>query len=49
VPACREARGLIARKAELTHSGGEVAEIRECWEELRRLEQEVAPVEGLAK
>jgi hypothetical protein len=39
VAACREARELIALKAELTHSGGEPAEIQKCWAELHRLAQ----------
>lgn len=38
VPACREARQLIALKAELTHSGGDPAEIRRCWDQLKELE-----------
>lgn len=40
VPACREARQLIALKAELTHSGGDPSEIRKCWDDLKRLEDE---------
>jgi Butirosin biosynthesis protein H, N-terminal/Domain of unknown function (DUF4872) len=39
IPPCREARELLARKAEFTHSGGTPAEIRECSEELGRLDQ----------
>ncbi len=38
IPACREARQLIAHKAELTHSGGDPEEIKRCWEELQKLE-----------
>lgn len=37
IPACREARELIALKAELTLSGGDTGEIRKCWDELQRL------------
>ncbi len=36
-PACREARELLDRKAELARSGGPVREIRACWERLDRL------------
>lgn len=39
-PACREAKALLARKAELTLSGGDPAEIRECWQSLDRLAAE---------
>jgi hypothetical protein len=38
VPACREARQLIGLKAELTHSGGDPAEISKCWDQLKELE-----------
>lgn len=34
VPACREAKALIARRAELTLSGGDPAEVRACWQAL---------------
>lgn len=37
IPACREAKELIALKAELTLSGGDTGEIRKCWDELQRL------------
>lgn len=40
VPACREARELLALKAELTHSGAAVEDVRKCWEELHRLGQD---------
>jgi hypothetical protein len=36
-PACREARELLDRKAELARTGGPVKEIRACWERLDRL------------
>jgi hypothetical protein len=36
-PACKEARELLDRKAELTRAGGPVREIRACWERLDRL------------
>ncbi len=39
VPACREARQLIAHKAELTLSGGDPDEIMKCWDELQKLEE----------
>jgi hypothetical protein len=37
VPACREAKSLISRRAALVRSGGKPAEIAECWRELHRL------------
>jgi hypothetical protein len=40
VPICREARDLLALKAELTHSGSEPAEIRNCFDQLSRLERQ---------
>jgi hypothetical protein len=54
VPPCREARGLLALKAELTHSGGDPAEIRECFDQLSRLEKEARkrfpiPAAGVAE
>jgi len=39
-PACREARELLDRKAELGRTGGPVKEIRACWERLDRLAAE---------
>lgn len=40
VAPCREARELIARKAELLRSGAPAAEVRSCWERLDKLAKE---------
>src|SRR5690606_165829 len=40
VAPCREARELIARKAELVRSGAPAAEVRSCWERLDKLAKE---------
>jgi len=37
VPACRSAKQLFARKAELTRTGGKAADVAECWNGLERL------------